>query len=161
LGAGDDLSSSPASQEAKMKVSEVMTREILVANPEQTVQQAARMMADIDAGVLPVGENDRLVGMITDRDIAIRCVAQGNGPDAKIRDVMSHDVKYCFIDQDLDEVTRNMAEIQVRRLPVLDRDKRLVGIVSLGDIATVGEAMEAGEALSGISMPGGQHTQSG
>ncbi len=144
-----------------MKVSEVMTREILVANPEQTVQQAARMMADIDAGVLPVGENDRLVGMITDRDIAIRCVAQGNGPDAKIRDVMSHDVKYCFIDQDLDEVTRNMAEIQVRRLPVLDRDKRLVGIVSLGDIATVGEAMEAGEALSGISMPGGQHTQSG
>jgi CBS domain-containing protein len=155
------ISSSPASQEAKMKVSEVMTREILVANPEQTVQQAARMMADIDAGVLPVGENDRLVGMITDRDIAIRCVAQGNGPDAKIRDVMSHDVKYCFIDQDLDEVTRNMAEIQVRRLPVLDRDKRLVGIVSLGDIATVGEAMEAGEALSGISMPGGQHTQSG
>jgi CBS domain-containing protein len=148
-------------QEANMKVSEVMTREILLANPEQTVQQAARMMADIDAGVLPVGENDRLIGMITDRDIAIRCVAKGNGPDAKVRDVMSHDVKYCFIDQDIDEVTRNMAEIQVRRLPVLDRDKRLVGIVSLGDIATIGEAMEAGEALSGISMPGGQHTQSG
>jgi CBS domain-containing protein len=144
-----------------MKVSEVMTREILVANPEQTVQQAAQMMADIDAGVLPVGENDRLIGMITDRDIAIRCVAKGNGPDAKIRDVMSHDVKYCFLDQDIDEVTRNMAEIQVRRLPVVDRDKRLVGIVSLGDIATIGEAMEAGEALSGISMPGGQHTQSG
>jgi CBS domain-containing protein len=143
-----------------MKVSEVMTREILVANPEQTVQQAAQMMADIDAGVLPVGENDRLIGMITDRDIAIRCVAKGNGPDAKIRDVMSHDVKYCFLDQDIDEVTRNMAEIQVRRLPVVDRDKRLVGIVSLGDIATIGEAMEAGEALSGISMPGGQHTQS-
>lgn len=144
-----------------MKVSEVMTREILVANPEQTVQQAAQMMADIDAGVLPVGENDRLIGMITNRDIAIRCVAKGNGPDAKIRDVMSHDVKYCFLDQDIDEVTRNMAEIQVRRLPVVDRDKRLVGIVSLGDIATIGEAMEAGEALSGISMPGGQHTQSG
>jgi CBS domain-containing protein len=155
------FSSSPVSQEANMIVSEVMTREILVANPEQTVQQAARMMADIDAGVLPVGENDRLVGMITDRDIAIRCVAKGKGPDAKIRDVMSHDVKYCFSDQDIDEVTRNMAEIQVRRLPVVDRDKRLVGIVSLGDIATIGEAMEAGEALSGISMPGGQHTQSG
>ena len=144
-----------------MKVSEVMTREILVANPEQTVQQAARMMADIDAGVLPVGEDDRLVGMITDRDIAVRCVAKGNGPDAKIRDIMSRDVKYCFLDQDIDEVTRNMAEIQVRRLPVVDRDKRLVGIVSLGDIATGGEAMEAGEALSGISMPGGQHTQGG
>jgi CBS domain-containing protein len=159
--AGNDLLELANSQEANMKVSEVMTREILVANPEQTVQQAARMMADIDAGVLPVGENDRLVGMITDRDIAVRCVAKGNGPDAKIRDIMSHDVKYCFLDQDIDEVTRNMAEIQVRRLPVVDRDKRLVGIVSLGDIATVGESMEAGEALSGISMPGGQHTQSG
>jgi len=142
-----------------MKVSEVMTQDILIANPDQSVQQAARMMADIDAGVLPVGENDRLVGIITDRDIAIRCVAKGKGPDAKIRDVMSVDVKYCFSDQDIDEVTRNMAEIQVRRLPVVDRDKRLVGIVSLGDIATVGESMEAGEALSGISMPGGQHTQ--
>jgi CBS domain-containing protein len=148
------------SEEAKMKVSETMTRDVRVASPNDSIQQAARMMAEIDAGVLPVGENDRLVGMITDRDIAIRGVAEGKGPDAKVRDVMTADVRYCFDDQDLEEVTRNMADIQVRRLPVLNRDKRLVGIVSLGDIATSREAEEAGEALSGISRPGGEHSQS-
>jgi CBS domain-containing protein len=98
--------------------------------------------------------------MITDRDIAIRCVAKGRGPDAKIREIMSDEVKYCFADQDIEQVAQNMAQIQVRRLPVLDRDKRLVGIVSLGDIATIAGGMEAGEALSGISLPGGQHSQS-
>ena len=143
-----------------MKVSETMTRDVRVAAPDDSVQQAARMMAELDAGVLPVGEHDRLVGMITDRDIAIRAVAEGKGPDAKVREVMTADIKYCFDDQDVEEVTRNMAEIQVRRLPVLSRDKRLVGILSLGDIATSREADEAGEALSGISRPGGEHSQS-
>ena len=142
-----------------MKVSETMTRDVRVAAPNDSIQQAARMMAELEAGVLPVGENDRLVGMITDRDIAIRAVAEGKGPSAKVREVMTADVKYCFADQDVEEVTRNMAEIQVRRLPVLNRDKRLVGIVSLGDIATSREAEEAGEALSGISRPGGEHSQ--
>jgi CBS domain-containing protein len=142
-----------------MRVSEAMTREIRIADPNQTIREAARTMADIDAGVLPVGENDRLVGMITDRDIAIRGVAQGKGPDAKVRDVMSSDVKYCFSDQEVEEVTRNMADIQVRRLPVVNREKRLVGIISLGDIATSSERREAGEALSGISRPGGEHNQ--
>jgi CBS domain-containing protein len=134
--------------------------EIEIADPEQTVQQAAQIMAAIDAGILPVGEDDRLIGMITDRDIAIRCVAKGRGPDAKVREIMSDEVKYCFADQDIEQVAQNMAQIQVRRLPVLDRDKRLVGIVSLGDIATIAGGMEAGEALSGISLPGGQHSQS-
>lgn len=143
-----------------MKISEVMTREIEIADPEQTVQQAAQIMAAIDAGILPVGEDDRLIGMITDRDIAIRCIAKGRGPDAKVREIMSDEVKYCFADQDVEQVAQNMAQIQVRRLPVLDRDKRLVGIVSLGDIATIAGGMEAGEALSGISLPGGQHSQS-
>ena len=106
-----------------MKVSEVMTRDVRVANPNETVQQAARMMASLDAGVLPVGENDRLVGMISDRDIAIRGIAEGKGPEAKVRDVMTADVKYCFDEQDIEEVTRNMGDIQVRRLPVLDRNK--------------------------------------
>src|SRR6185503_14358839 len=118
-----------------MKVSEAMTKDVRVASPDETIQQAARTMASLDAGVLPVGEKDHLVGMITDRDIAIRGIAQGKGPDAKVRDVMTVDVKYCFEDQDLKEITRNMADIQVRRLPVLNRDKRLVGILSLGDIA--------------------------
>jgi CBS domain-containing protein len=142
-----------------MKVSEVMTPDIRIANPDQTVEQAARIMAEIDAGVLPVGENDRLVGMITDRDIAIRCVAKGHGPNAKVREIMSEEVKYCFADQEVEEVAENMADIQVRRLPVIDRDKRLVGIISLGDIATAEGGMEAGKALSGISQPGGQHSQ--
>src|SRR5204863_9252696 len=144
-----------------MKVKEAMTRDVRVANTDETVQQAARMLASLDACVLPVGDKDRLVGMITDRDIAIRGVAQGKGPDAKVRDVMTEDVKYCFDDQDVEEVTQNMGDIQVRRLPVLNRDKRLVGILSLGDIAISRDGKDAGEALRGISRPGGEHTQAG
>ena len=146
-----------------MKVKEAMSTDVQLISPDQPIREAAQMMVEIDAGVLPVAENDRLVGMITDRDIAIKGVACGMGPDAKIRDVMTADVKYCFEDQDLAEVTKNMADIQVRRLPVLDHDKRLVGIISLGDIAvnTKGKnkADGAGQALRGISRPGGQHSQ--
>jgi CBS domain-containing protein len=142
-----------------MKVSEAMTRDVRIADPDETVQKAAQAMADLDAGVLPVGAKDRLVGMITDRDIAIRGVANGKGPQAKVRDVMSDDVKYCFDDQEIEEVARNMADIQVRRLPVLNREKRLVGILSLGDIAVSRNSANAGEALRGISRPGGAHTQ--
>ena len=143
-----------------MKVSEAMTYDVRVANPDQTIQQAARMMADVDAGVLPVGEDDRLVGMITDRDIAVRAVAEGKGPDCRVREVMTPEVMYCFEDQDVEEVSSNMAGIQVRRLPVVNRDKRLVGIISLGDIATSRDRDAAREALSGISQPGGEHSQS-
>jgi CBS domain-containing protein len=147
-------------QEVAMKVSEAMTWDVRVASPDETIRQAAKTMASLDAGVLPVGENDHLIGMITDRDIAIRGIAQGKGPKAKVRDVMTEDVKYCFEDQEVDEVTRNMADIQVRRLPVLNRDKHLVGILSLGDIASR-DGKDAGEALRGISRPGGEHTQAG
>ena len=118
-----------------MKVNEAMTRDVRVASPEETIQKAAQAMASLDAGVLPVGEEDHLIGMITDRDIAIRGIAKGKGPNAKVRDVMTEDVKYCFDDQEIEEVMRNMADIQVRRLPVLNREKRLVGILSLGDLA--------------------------
>jgi CBS domain-containing protein len=144
-----------------MKVSEVMTHDVRIARPDDTVEQAASIMAEIDAGVLPVGDSDRLIGMITDRDIAIRCVAKGKGPDAKVREIMSEEVKYCFADQDIEEAAESMGNLQVRRLPVVDRNKRLVGIVSLGDLATAGGEMEAGEALTGISLPGGQHSQTG
>src|ERR1700704_428480 len=126
-----------------MKVSEAMTTDVRVANPDDTIRKAARMMASIDAGVLPVGESDRLIGMITDRDIAIRGIANGKGPKAKVRDVMTEDVKYCFDDQEIEEVTHNMADIQVRRLPVINHDKRLVAILLLGDIATSHEAVES------------------
>ncbi|AMN41953.1 inosine-5'-monophosphate dehydrogenase protein [Rhodoplanes sp. Z2-YC6860] len=108
-----------------MKVSEAMTRDVHLASPNETVQQAARLMASLDAGLLPVSEDNRLVGMITDRDIATKGVARGKWPNAKISEVMTRDVKYCFDDQDLEEVTHNMADIQVRRLPVLNHDKRL------------------------------------
>jgi CBS domain-containing protein len=144
-----------------MRVSEAMTRDVYVANPDETIQQAAIAMAGLDAGVLPVGDDDRLIGMITDRDIAIRAVAGGKGPDARVRDVMTTDVKYCFDDQEIEDVTLNMGEIQVRRMPVVDREKRLVGILSLGDVAVIGGDGVAGEALSLVSRPGGEHTQTG
>ncbi|HEX7052771.1 MAG TPA: CBS domain-containing protein [Burkholderiales bacterium] len=143
-----------------MRVNEAMTRNVRVATPGQSIREVARMMAEIDAGAMPVGENDRLVGMITDRDIAIRAVAQGKGPDTPVRDVMSTEkVLYCYDDEDLDQVAKNMGDVQVRRLPVVNREKRLVGIVSLGDLATH-ERKAATRAVSGVSKPGGQHNQS-
>jgi CBS domain-containing protein len=143
-----------------MKVSDCMTRDVRVAAPNQSLREAAALMAELDVGVLPVGEDDRLIGMITDRDIAVRGVACGRGPDTPVREVMTDSVKYCFIDQSLEEVSRNMGDIQVRRLPVVDREKRLVGIISLSDIANgEGACDEAGEALRDISQPGGEHSQ--
>jgi CBS domain-containing protein len=143
-----------------MRVSECMTREVQLADPNDTIAEAAMAMAELDAGVLPVGENDRLVGMITDRDIAIRAVALGMGPDARVGDVMNSEVKYCFDDQEIGEVLRNMGELQLRRMPVLDHNKRLVGIISLGDLAAAnGQTRQAGDALCDISRPGGQHSQ--
>jgi CBS domain-containing protein len=140
-----------------MRVNEAMSRDVRVANPQQKISEAAKLMAEIDAGALPVGENDRLVGMITDRDIAIRAVALGKGPDTQVREIMSKDIKYCFEDEELDHVSRNMAEIQVKRLPVVDRDKRLVGILALGDIAGKAGPRVTGRAVEGISRTGGKH----
>jgi CBS domain-containing protein len=144
-----------------MKVREAMTRDVRLVKPDQPISEAAHLMAELDIGALPVEENDRLVGMITDRDIAVRAVAVGRGPDTPISEVMSREIKYCFEDQSIDEVTQNMGELRIRRLPVLTRDKRLIGILSLGDLAIDQSARdEAGEALGGISRPGGQHSQS-
>lgn len=143
-----------------MKISDAMTPDVQLMKPSQSIQEAARIMADIDAGVLPVADGDRLVGVVTDRDIAIRAIAKGLGPDTKVGDVMSREVLYCFEDDEIENVAQNMSEIKVRRLPVLNRSKRLVGIVSVGDIAIVEGANAAGEAICGISEPGGQHSQS-
>jgi CBS domain-containing protein len=144
-----------------MKVREAMTRDVRLAKPDQPISEAAKLMAELDIGALPVEENDRLVGMITDRDIAVRAVAAGLGPDTKVSEIMSREIKYCFEDQSIDEVTQNMGELRIRRLPVLTRDKRLIGILSLGDLAIdEGARDEAGEALGGISRPGGQQSQS-
>jgi CBS domain-containing protein len=141
-----------------MKIREVMTRDARLATPNDTLQKAAKLMKEYDCGILPVAEGDRLVGMITDRDIAVRCVAEGKGPTTMVRDAMTEEVKYCFEDENVTHVCENMSEIQVRRLPVVDRNKRLVGVVSLGDLAF--KAPATAKALHGIVQPSTQHNQS-
>lgn len=138
-----------------MLVREVMTRGVEVVQPDSTLEEAAAKMERFDIGLLPVCEGDRLVGTLTDRDITVRSVAHGEDPTTdKVRDVMTPDVVYCFEDQDVEEAARLMQEKQVRRLPVLDRDKRLVGIVSLGDLAVeTGDEKLAGETLEQVSEP--------
>lgn len=137
-----------------MLVKECMTSSVDIANPNMTIKEAAQKMKDGDFGILPVGENDRLVGMITDRDIALRAVAEGKDSSTRVSDIMSKQVLYCYEDQSISEVAQNMGDQQVRRLPVMNRQKRLVGILSLGDVAspTEQEAKEAAsEALCQIS----------
>jgi CBS domain-containing protein len=142
-----------------MRVSEAMTREVRVATPGQSIRDVAKIMAEIDAGAMPVGENDKLVGMITDRDIAIRGVALGKGPDTPVREVMSTEqVLYCYEDDELDNIAKNMGDERVRRLPVVNKEKRLVGIVSLGNIAQR-EPKAANKAVKGVTKPGGAHQQ--
>ena len=142
-----------------MQVGELMTQDVRLAAPQQSIQDAACLMKELDVGLLPVGEDDRLVGMITDRDIALRAVADGKGPKTPVREVMTEEVRYCFDDQEVEQVVRNMAAQQLRRLPVLNRGKRLIGILSLADIATMHSVGAAGAALSGIARPGGRHRQ--
>jgi len=136
-----------------MQVQDLMTHDVTTVHPEESLKKVARLMADLDVGVLPVRQDDRLVGMVTDRDLAVRGLAEDCGPESKVRQVMTPDVKYCFFDQEIEEIAANMADIQVRRLPVLDHDKRLVGILSLCDIAVSDDPEPAMEALSGISRP--------
>jgi len=137
-----------------IEVSQVMTRDVRLVDPGTTLKDAAAMMRDGDFGLLPIGENDRLVGTITDRDIAIRAVAAGKDPTrTPVRDAMSEGIVYCFEDQSVSEAAALMGEKQIRRLPVLNRDKRLVGIVAIGDLAIDNNTDdEAGEALSDISQ---------
>ncbi|MBK8542153.1 MAG: CBS domain-containing protein [Caulobacteraceae bacterium] len=142
-----------------MLVREAMTRDVKTVTPDTTIREAARLMAEYDIGALPVSDGDRLAGMVTDRDIAVRAVAIGRGSDALVDEVMTLDVLYCHEDEDIGHIAGNMAEKQVRRLPVVDVDKRLIGIISLADIADA-RADEAGEALEGITRPGGQRSQS-
>lgn len=142
-----------------MKISEIMTRDVCLARPDHSVEDVARRMLAIDAGWLPVGEADQLVGAVTDRDIAVRAIGQGKGPKTPVSEVMSPDIKFCFEDEDSAHVAQNMGELQVRRLPVLNRSKRLVGIVSLADIAQAERGQRVGNALRQIAQPGGEHSQ--
>jgi CBS domain-containing protein len=140
-----------------MNIRDCMSTGVRTTSPQDTIREAARMMKEADTGALPVSENDRLVGMVTDRDIAIRAVAEGKGIDTPIRDVMTGDIEYCFADEDVDSVALRMSDLKVRRLPVLNRDKGLVGMVSLGDISQTGDGSQGAAALSGVSQPGGPH----
>jgi CBS domain-containing protein len=144
-----------------MRVSDVMTHNAECTRPDATVQEAAARMKSLNVGSLPVCDNDRLVGMITDRDITVRSVSGGQDPMAEhVRNVMTAQVIYCFEEQDVREAARIMQQEQVRRLPVLNQDKRLVGIVSLGDLAVeTGDEQMAGHALEGISEPSRPETQ--
>lgn len=138
-----------------MRICEIMSHEVELIDPGSTIRDAACKMRAEDIGAIPVGENDRLVGMITDRDIVVRCVAEDRQPSqCLVRDAMSKKVCYCFEDDDLDAAAHIMAEHQVRRLPVLNRNKRLVGVISLADLSHC-ESPVIKSALEGISEPSG------
>jgi len=135
-------------------VRDVMTPNVLILSPRDTVVRAAALMRDQDIGALPVGEDDRLIGMLTDRDIVRRTTAQGLVPsEARVGDAMTKGILYCFEDDSCDDAATSMAANGIRRLPVVNREKRLVGIVSLGDLAKGGAEEPAAEALAEICRP--------
>lgn len=135
-----------------MLVNEVMTKECKTCDSSDTVAKAAQLMAFDNIGLVPVAQDDKLIGVVTDRDIVIRGVSTGADlQNTPVKDVMSDKVYYCFDDQTVDDVAENMANMQIRRLPVVDREKRLVGIVSLGDLASRGAPAKAKKALEGVS----------
>jgi CBS domain-containing protein len=142
-----------------MKVSEVMTREVQTVRPDQPVQEAASFMLSADAGAIPVADSGRLIGMITDRDIAVRGIAKGYGPETPVRDLMTNDLVVVHIDDDVEDAASKMSDAQVRRLPVIDENENLCGIVSLGDLSRETDNDCATEALDGVSQPGGEHRQ--
>lgn len=136
------------------QLKELMSRDVKTANPGMSIRDAARIMREGDFGMLPVGENDRMIGTISDRDIAIRAVAEGSNPDTKVREVMSEGIFWAYEDDSVESATAIMSKHQIRRLPVVDRAKRLVGIVALGDFAVEqSEIKQAARALSDISQP--------
>ena len=136
------------------KISEVMSTDVQTISPDATIEEAAQEMRDGDFGLLPVGDEEQLLGVITDRDIAVRAVAEGSGPDTLVREIMSEGVIWAHEDDSIEEAAQIMSDHQIRRLPIVDADQRLVGIVSLGDFAV--DSADIGpvaEALSEISSP--------
>ena len=137
------------------RVKDVMSRDVKVISPDATIREAAQKMLSGDFGMMPVGENDRMIGAISDRDIAVRAVAQGRDANTTVREVMSQGIAWAYDDDSVEQAAQIMSEHQVRRLPIVNHDKRLVGIVALGDFAVESDDLEpAAEALSEISQPG-------
>ena len=136
------------------QVADVMTRDVRVVSPKDSIQRAAQCMDELNVGVVPVCDGSKLLGMVTDRDITVRGVAAGKMADTPVTEVMSEHVRWCYEDQDLDEVMDEMRDAQIRRLPVINHEKQLVGIVSLGDLADRGsDDKRVGETLKDISTP--------
>lgn len=142
-----------------MKISQVMTRDVKTVRPDQTAREAASFMLSEDAGSMPVSDGDRLIGMITDRDIAVRGVAKGHGPDTPVRELMSDEIICARENDSIEDVATKMSSAQIRRLPVIDDNERLCGIVSLGDLSREAEGETAHHALDGVSAPGDKHKQ--
>jgi CBS domain-containing protein len=135
-----------------MKIRDIMTRDVEKVTPDQSIKDAAKLMAEADCGSILVHEGDRLIGVLTDRDITLRAVADGLSPDTAVSDIMSDGILYCFDDEDIQQVAENMADISVRRLPVVDRQKRLVGIVSLGNFASCANINAGSTLLRGVAQ---------
>ncbi|MBB3103986.1 CBS domain-containing protein [Azomonas macrocytogenes] len=136
-----------------MKINEIMTREVWTIQPETTLQEAAELMRQADTGSLIVNENDRMAGLVTDRDIVIRAVADGLDLQTPVSEIMSADVCYCFEDEEVDHVAENMGQIEKRRLPVVDRDKRLVGVISLANIASCNSDKVISHFANSVARP--------
>ncbi len=136
------------------QLKDLMSRDVQVISPDMSIKDAAIKMRDGDFGMMPVGEDDRMIGSLSDRDIAIRAVAEGMDANTKVRDVMSEGIAWAYEDDSVEQAAKIMSERQVRRLPVVDRNKRLVGIVALGDFAVESSNIQpVAEALSEISKP--------
>ena len=143
-----------------MKVAQCMSTELETVTPEQPIQEAARFMLQSDVGVLPVMSGEMLTGMITDRDIAVRAVAQGRGPETLVSEVMTDETISVYDDQDIEDAALLMSDHQIRRLPVKRRDgDQLIGVISLADISRSDEPDAAQAALEGVTDPGGEHSQ--
>jgi CBS domain-containing protein len=134
-------------------INEVMTEDVYLVTPDQTIAEAALLMREKDVGSVAVHADDKLVGILTDRDLAIRAVADGLDSGTRVRDVMTEGIKYCFDDEEVDEVASNMAELEIRRLPVVNRNKRLVGFVSLSNVADAGETDSTRVLLRSVARP--------
>jgi CBS domain-containing protein len=136
------------------KLKDLMSRDVQIISPDGTIKEAAQQMRKGNFGMMPVGENDRMIGTISDRDIVIRAVAEGKDPSTKVREIMSEGIVWAYEEDSVDDAVKLMSDHQIRRLPIVNADKRLVGIVALGDFAVESSAIEAaGEALSEISKP--------
>lgn len=142
-----------------MQVRDVMTSQFKTVDPSATVQQAASFMLSADTGSIPVCKENKVVGMITDRDIAVRGIADGKGPDCTVADLMTRDVICARDTEDTMAIAQRMSDSQVRRLPVIDHSDRLVGMVSLGDLSRQTEGSDANVALEGVSRKGNLHQQ--